>query len=348
MTADNEPKSLSEITRSLGMNMSDVAMFSGLDESTVSRLWDNPRWLDRISGRSLQSLISSIPGIAEYSMAHSLRRRRKALVNDLNDAGLSVNVGTLERSAVPQQHLLNALEAGLYIMRGQATQRTSSYIARFFGREQDQALETLYSPDPERGLLDDPRKLFEASVELAPRLNRKTYSFHSILALNVLTHQVSKVTGALSTELEPPGLGRQSAFMMRGVVMGALISSNDLELAERYHRELQRTPVYAALEEWSFPTYSRDGRVTSDFTLPSALLLRNTAREVLRELASYNDAYVYYLVSTYIPLALQRDRTFGGRLGDLVTALERRGSACRDKKIRDACSALVKQIKGMA
>jgi len=348
MTADSEPKSLSELTRGLGMNMSDVAMFSGLDESTISRLWDNTGWLDRISGRSLQSLISSIPGIAEYSMAHSLRQRRDALAGDLADQGLTVNMAALEESTVAQQHLLNALEAALHIMRGQATQRVSSYIARFWGREQDRALESLYSPDPERGLLDDPTRLLEASVDLAPRLNRKTYSFHSILALNILTHQVSKVTGSLVAELEPPVPGRQNAFMMRGVVMGALIGSDDLELAERYHRELQRTPVYAALEEWSFPTYTRDGRISSDFTLPSSLLLRNTAREVLREIESYNDAYLYYLVTTYIPLALQRDATFGGRLGDLAAALRRRGPGCRDKKIRDACAALVKQITDMA
>ncbi|GAA2433148.1 hypothetical protein GCM10010191_54080 [Actinomadura vinacea] len=348
MTADNEPKSLSEITSDLGLNMSDVAMFSGLDESTVSRLWDNSAWLDRISGRSLQSLISSIPGIAEYSMAHSLRRRRDALVGDLHDEGLAVNLRALRESTVPQQHLLNALEAALHIVRGNATQRVSSYIARFWGRDQDRALEALYSLDSEQGLLDNPNRLFESSVELAPRLNRKTYSFHSILALNILTHQVSKVTGALSTELEPPVPGRQSAFMMRGVVMGSLIGSNDLDLAERYRRELERTPVYAALEEWSFPTYTRDGRISSDFTLPNSLLLRNTAREVLREIESYNDAYLYYLVSTYIPLALQRDATFGGRLGDLARALEKRGAGVGDKRIRDACGALVKQIRGMA
>ena len=57
MTADGEPKSLSDITRDMGLNMSDVAAFSGLDESTIFRLWDNAEWLDRVSGRSLQSLI---------------------------------------------------------------------------------------------------------------------------------------------------------------------------------------------------------------------------------------------------------------------------------------------------
>jgi hypothetical protein len=348
MTADGEPKSLSDITRDMGLNMSDVAAFSGLDESTIFRLWDNTEWLDRVSGRSLQSLMSSVPGIAEYSMAHAVRKRRDGLVTDLDAEGLTVDLTALEGSAVAQQHLLNALEAALHIMRGQATQKTSSFIARFWGREQDTALEALYSTESGLGLLEDPQKLFDSSIELAPRLNRKTYSFHSILALNILTHQVSKVTGRLEADLGFEVPGRQTAFMMRGVVMGSLISSDDVELAERYRRELEATPVYAALEEWAFPTYTRDGRISSDFTLPSSLSLRNTAAEVLREIAVYNDAYLYYLVSTYIPLALKRDPAFGGRVPELVRALESRMAQCRDKRIRQTCNTLVRRLKGIA
>ncbi|MGH3389255.1 MAG: hypothetical protein ACRDOO_10300 [Actinomadura sp.] len=348
MTADSEPKSLSEITQALGLNMSDVASFSGLDESTIFRLWDNTGWLDRVSGRSLQSLMSSVPGIAEYSVSHSIQKRRNMLVAQLQAQGLSVDLRALESSTVAQQHLLNALEAALYVVRGDSPQKVSSYLARFWGREQDRALEALYSTEDGHGLLKDPDKLLEHSIELAPRLNRKTYSFHSILALNILTHQVSKVTRALDPDLAFQVPGRQTAFAMRGVVMGALISSNNLDLAERYHRELERTPVYEALEEWSFPTYTRDVRISPDFALSGSPQLRNTAREVLREIASYNDAYLYYLVSTYIPLALRRDPTFGLSIAELVTALEQRGADCKDSKIRASCITLVRQLKGMA
>lgn len=348
MTAENTPNPLSEIASQIGLTMSDVAIFSGLDESTVFRLWDNGDWLDRISGRSLQSLMSSVPGIAEYAMVHSILRRRDTLVARLGDEGLSVDLDALENSPVERQHLLNALEAALHILRGGTSQKLASYIARFWGREQDRALELLYSADPGRGLLDDPRRLVDSSIDLAPRLSRKTYSFHSILAVNILRHQVSKVAGAPDADLVPEAPGRQTAFMIRGAVMGALIRSNDLDLAERYRRKLDRTPVYAALEEWSFPTYTRDGRISSDFTLPSSLVLRNTAAEVLREIALYNDAYFYYLVATYIPLALRRDPTFGHRLGDLIAALERRGSGCQEKRIRAACDELVKHLKSMA
>ncbi|WP_242904674.1 hypothetical protein [Actinomadura terrae] len=348
MAPDGAPKSLSEITKDMGLNMSDVAAFSGLDESTIFRLWDNTEWLDRVSGRSLQSLMSSVPGIAEYSMAHAIRKRRDVLVAELSAEGLTVDLDTFESSTVAQQHLLNALEAALHIVRGEATQKVSSFIARFWGREQDRALESLYSVEPGHGLLTDPQPLFESSVELAPRLNRKTYSFHSILALNILTHQVSKVTGTMDAELGFEVPGRQAAFMMRGVVMGALISTGDFDLAERYRLQLEAMPVYAALEEWSFPTYSRDGRLSSDFTLPSSLPLRNTAREVLREITTYNDAYVYYLASTYIPLALKRDPTFGGKLTELILALELRCADCRDRRIRRTVNELVRRLKGMA
>ncbi|MCO5988002.1 hypothetical protein NE235_18025 [Actinoallomurus spadix] len=328
--------------------MSDVAIFSGLDESTVFRLWDNGDWLDRVSGRSLQSLMSSVPGIAEYAMAHSLLKRRTALIANLQAEGLSVDLDALENSTVARQLLLNALEAALYIVRDGPSQKVSSYIARFWGREQDRALEALFSAEPGHGLLGDPRRLVEASIELAPRLSRKTYSFHSLLTLNILTHQVSKVAGAPDADLALQRPGRQTALMMRGVVMGALISSNDLDLAEKYRRELDRTPVYAALEEWSFPTYMRDGRISSDFTLPGSLLLRNTAAEVLREIETYSDAYLYYLVSTYLPLALRRDPTFGRRIDDLITTIEQRAGDCRDKRVRAACNALVRQLKGVA
>lgn len=347
MAAENEFKSLAEVAKDIGLTMSDVAIFSGLDESTVYRLWDNARWLDRVSGRSLQSLISSVPGIAEYTSAHAIRKRRDALVETLHAKGISVDLNALENSPVARQYLLNALEAAVHVMCDGASQKMASYVARFWGREQDRALEALYSTEPGRGLLHDPARLVDTSVELIPRLGRKTYSFHSILTLNILTHQVSKVGGAPEADLATQAPGRQTAFMMRGVVMGSLIGSNDVELAERYRRELDRTPVYAALEEWSFPTYMRDGGLSSDFTLPRPLRLRHTAVEVLREIATYNDAYVYYLVSTYLPLALRRDPTFGLRIAELKAALERRGADSREKRLRVSCGKLVRQLGEM-
>ena len=41
----SRPLPLSKVTEDAGFTMSDVAFVSGLDESTVSRLWDDPAGL---------------------------------------------------------------------------------------------------------------------------------------------------------------------------------------------------------------------------------------------------------------------------------------------------------------
>ena len=188
----SQPRPLSKVTEDAGFTMSDVAFVSGLDESTVSRLWDDPRWLDRVSGRSLQSLAASVPGVAEYFASHSVLARRNSLVNELQAEGLVVNRPALLLSAateVPHQYLINALEAALSIMRGDE-RRACSYLARFWGLQQNRALESLYATEGDRALLQNPDQLFAASIEMTPRLNRKGYSFHSILAHATFAHHL--------------------------------------------------------------------------------------------------------------------------------------------------------------
>src|SRR5260370_575924 len=92
----SRPLPLSKVTEDAGFTMSDVAFVSGLDESTVSRLWDDPAWLDRVSGRSLQSLAASVPGVAEYFASHSVLARRNNLVKPLEAQRFVLN-----RQAVP-------------------------------------------------------------------------------------------------------------------------------------------------------------------------------------------------------------------------------------------------------
>jgi hypothetical protein len=116
----SQPRSLASVTEDAGFTMSDVAFVSGLDESTVSRLWEDPRWLDRVSGKSLQSLAASVPGVAEYFASHAILSRRDALVAELESHGLSVNRPALfltSGTRVPHQYLINALEVAATILR---------------------------------------------------------------------------------------------------------------------------------------------------------------------------------------------------------------------------------------
>lgn len=251
-----KPQPLSKVTEGAGFTMSDVAFVSGLDESTISRLWDDPRWLDRVSGRSLQSLAASVPGVAEYFASHSVLARRDGLIRQLEAEGLMVNRQALLLSAttdIPHQYLISALEAALSIMRGDE-RRACSYLARFWGLQQNRALESLYATNGNHALLQNPDRLFTASIEMTPRLNRRAYSFHSILAHATFAHHLGIATGELDSQFLPPIVDRQSAFMVRSGVMGLLINANDTELAQKYERMVRETPVLEVIEEWSFPT----------------------------------------------------------------------------------------------
>jgi hypothetical protein len=110
-----------------------------------------------------------------------------------------------------------------------------------------------------------------------------------------------------------------------------IIETNNVAIADHYAKEVASTSLLSLIEAWAFPTYSRDAKPTADFTLPPSLLLRRTAAEILRELATYNDAYFYYLVATALPLILQRDPTFGLRAPELSTLIETRMSTARLK-----------------
>jgi hypothetical protein len=135
--------------------------------------------------------------------------------------------------------------------------------------------------------------------------------------------------------------------MVRSGITGLLINSSNTDLAQRYEDMVNRTPVLEVIEEWSFPTYTRDSKPNSDFSLPGSILLRKTAEEVLREIHNYTEAYLYYLCRTYLPLALGRDPTFGLKLSDLGSALTARVDICEDAAARNACVSLARQIKGI-
>jgi hypothetical protein len=108
---------------------------------------------------------------------------------------------------------------------------------------------------------------------------------------------------------------------------------------------VSKHPVLGSIEEWSFPTYTRDSRPNVDFSLPGSILLRNTAVEIIREIDTYTDAYLYYLCTTYLPMALSRDHTFGLRITSLVQAIESRIEKCEEATVREACINLTRQIK---
>lgn len=337
-----EPIALADIAADAGLSLADVAFTAGLDESTISRLWTNPEWLDRVTGASLQRMIASVPGVAEYVTSYSIASRLSRLATDLAAVGLEVDeaaVDACRADGVQVPYIANALEAALHTVRGDDA-KVASYLARFWGREQDRALERLFS-DGAGGLLVQPERLVAASAELAPQLRRPAYSFHAILAAAVLAHYARHEPDVMGTA---PGADRLEALSLRSNVMGRLIAHDDFDLAGRYGRMVAGSPVLASVEDWAFPTYTRDVRPEPGFTLPRSLLLRNTAAEIVREVGGYGGAYVHYLLSVYVPRALVRDPTFGLALPALRGAIRERLARDNDPALHAACERTLRDL----
>ena len=345
MRRAHEPAALADLAADAGLGLSDVAFTAALDESTISRLWADPAWLDRVTGASLQRIIAAVPGVAEYVTFYSLAARLGCLAADLAAEGLEVDENTLQAcqaSGIPVPYIANALQAALHTVRGDDA-KAASYLARFWGLEQDRALGRLFSCGEGR-LLARPAPLLTASAELAPRLRRPAYSFHAILAAAVLAHYARPV---------PPGTldvteasDRLEALSLRSNVMGVLISNDDFDLAARYGHMAGVTPVLSMVEEWAFPTYTRDVRPEPGFSLPRSLLLRNTAAEVIREIGCYSSAYAHYLLSVYLPRALDRDPTFGLALPALKAAIRERLDRDQHPELRAACERALRNLGG--
>ncbi|MFC3960503.1 hypothetical protein [Nocardia jiangsuensis] len=337
-------RSLADIAEISGFTATDLAFLAKVQESTVCRLWDDPSWLNRVRGTTLQSLITVLPGVAEYVSDYTLGTRRLGLFDNLSREGLAVRLDRyrqLVSNGIPEQYLANALDAALRIVKGDERQ-SAAHLARFWGREQDAALGHMFLVRD--GLFEDGQLLLETSVEMAELLGSRASSFHAILAHCTLVHHVAKATGATLLDSEGTNFNKKSALSYRSGVMGLIIQTNDREVAEQYAARIESNSLLATVESWALPTYSSDSRTTPDFSLPRSILLKRTAIEIIRELEEYNDAYLSYLSAVAIPSALSRDNTFGLKRDELAAALAARIERCEDGRTRAAAAKLLKDL----
>lgn len=342
-----EPMSLAQLTAPSGFLIADVAFLAEIEESTLSRLWDDPNWLDRVKGKTLRSIVSVVPRVGEYVAGFALADRRSKIAERMSRTEAQLDESAFRRLVkerkVPEQYLSNALDAGVTILSGDL-RRAASCLARFWGRDQDFALAFLFGNHETDCLLADPEPLITASIDMIEQLNRHKRSFHALVAQANLMHHVARARPAFDQTLSTKDLNRQSALAFRSTVIGRIISSEDFDLAERYGQDVAASPLLSLVEGWAFPTYTHDAKASSDFSLPRSLRLQRTAQEILLEVEKYNEAYLYYLSQTSIPTLLQRDSTFGLELGPLKTTLEARLDRCEHSKTRRACEVILKRL----
>lgn len=340
---DPAAKSLAQIAAASGFNVADVAYLTGLDKAHVCRLWRNPDWPDKVSSGALQSLIQVLPGVAEYVSRRALNNARAALASQLGEVGLAVNDGVFWRlvseERVPEQYLSGALQTAVKIM-GRNAADVAAHLMRFWGRPQDYALGYLFGRSG-AGILSDPEPLIAASADLVEEMTARGSSFHAGVAHATLAHHLAKSRGIA---VGPSAPGKMNAFAYRSGTVGMIIQTDDVSLSEQYGRAVAGSDLMQMVEDWSFPTYTRDAPVTRDFSVPRRLPLTNTAREVVRELGAYPDAYVHYLASVYLPRALRRDPTFGMQLPRLAEGIAERREMAQEPAVGRACDTFLRAV----
>jgi hypothetical protein len=216
-----QPRSLREIAESLSFNIADVAYLSDLEESTISRLWDDPDWLDKIRGKTLQAIISVLPGVAELVTSYPLAVRRERILREYGKLGVGVNRPSIKHlialGAIPEQFIGTALETGLFVLRGE-DQEAAKHLSRFWARDHDYVLSLLFDDRGGGGLLRDNSALIAAAKEMAARLATRPGSFHAFMGYVTIVHHVAKTTGEVIA-VPPVGGDRQLAFTTRSRTM---------------------------------------------------------------------------------------------------------------------------------
>jgi hypothetical protein len=343
---------LQEIAEEAGYSASHVASLSGLHLSTVVRHWQDAQWFDHLDGASLRKLVASLPGVDEYLRVYPHLSRQQRLAEELCALGVEVDQEGIRHAVVTAgiapARVSNALETAAQLLTGNV-RGCVALLSACWSCEQDRATRALFAVDAPARLLQDREPVLRAAEGMKTELETgRGFSFPRLLAASALRHYLAIEGGERCEDLEAPIVElryARDAFLVRGLYMGLIIRSGNLEYAERYRRLVERSPAARLVEAWSFPTYAGDRLPTADFTLERSIVLRRAAKEVLLEFSSYNDAYIWYLATTYLPLALEYDPTFGGQHERLTQAARLRMEQTAEAKVRAACEGLTKTLQ---
>lgn len=328
---------LSSLLDCIGYNADDLAFLSGVDIGLIRSLWDDFQWVERATGGVLQAFVGAVPGIDTYLRELAIHSRVAGLAETLSDNGLELRwdtLGVLRAAGSLDQYVVHALQAALHIVQQDAV-GARNYLCRFWGQRQDMALGLVFR-DGGDGLLQDPALLARAAAALRVELAPDDTAASGIAAANLVHYSAADIDHS-----DMKTTTRASALVHRSHTMGEIIGSNDVDLSERYCADVAASGALQAIEDWSFPTYSGDCKVTNDFSLPRSILLKHTACEMTREVETYNEAYLHYLVTVGIPCALKRDGTFGGARAELKSAVQGRLDCGLDKTTRKKVSGLL-------
>jgi hypothetical protein len=336
-------RTLRDLAERAGHSPASLADALGVDETTIYRHWVADDWLDRMQSHAIRKLMAVVPGVdLEYSRS-VVQERVDQLISEGQAAGFQVSgaafAEAVEHAHMVPQFLCSAIEAGLSVMKGDLERSVRKL--RCWGREQTWALHAVYGSAGTAPVFPDHTTLIAASREMFEKLSTSRITYQRSIALGHLAHHLAS---EIELDIKSPARRRaglrdeMAGFFVRGAYMGSLRRTDDLDLAGRYQELVSTQGTARLVELWTFPSWTGDLSPSDNFNLPQGIVLRNSAKEVIKEIKEYNEVYAWYLVTTYVPLALEHaDRTFGGMIKELTAALRYRAERTALTELRSAC-----------
>ncbi|MBL1080087.1 hypothetical protein JK358_37390 [Nocardia sp. 2] len=327
------------------VSLADLAVFAKIPTSTLGRLWSDPAWLDKVSGATLQRLITAVPGLARYVACRSHAARLETAVHQCTESGLEVHgarVVELVRAGQSPQYLATVLEAAAAVARLDARD-TVAALSRCWSAGPSAALDAVFTPG---GVLADPDLLAGRATQLLDLVDTRGNSMAATVGYGILVHKLTRLTGTIPGDGGSPAGDRCAAFAYRSGVIGVLLGAGDHDAAESYARQVAASALLARNELWSLASFCTDIPLTAQMTTSTRDGLRRTATEVIGDVVSLNDAYLHYLLTTAIPVLLAHDASFGGARTELGHALAGRLEAGIDEPhTREAGARLLKTVQ---
>ncbi|OZD07961.1 hypothetical protein CH275_05160 [Rhodococcus sp. 06-235-1A] len=326
--------------------MADVVLLSGISTSTVSRLWSDHLWLDKIAGSTLQSLVAVIPDLAGYVARRSRTRVLEGALRQCREAGLEISkpvLGKFARQPNSGIHLATVLSAAAGVMR-QDQRSAHAWLTRSWGAAPDIALDALFTIGPDALLINQDQFLSQATRMVESESCTSDNSLYGTVGSGMLVHKLTKIDRT-SMVIAGDAPQRRSAFLYRSSIIGAILASGDVDVSSSYSACVKVSPLLQRNELWSIASYSSDLAQSTDFSIPSTTTLSDTVSIILHDLEDMNEAYVHYLVTSAIPAVLAHDNGFGTAKSRLAQTVKcRLDDGIEDRGVRAACVALITAI----
>ncbi|HEX6152128.1 MAG TPA: hypothetical protein VFZ19_01270 [Solirubrobacterales bacterium] len=351
-----ESRNLQDLAVDAGFTVDSLAQVTGLNRATIYRYWLHDDWLQRIGHAALRQIMSVVPGVEQLVGTSVLEDRRQLVTERLQRLGAPVRNEQIDAALsdpeIEPQYLFTALAAAAHIINEEVN--PAIYTLRsLWGRSQTRALDVVFGTHRSYSALENPKQLTEAaSHSLAKIRQTRNYTFQRAVAQAHLAHHIGKCSGELVAHARKANKANSGvrvlqteSFFLRGSYMGVLRQEDNLDTAQEYAQCVSRDPIVRLIECWAFPSWSGDLESMDEYRLPRNVSLSSTATEVIKEIQSYNEAYVWYLAATFVPLALENiDPNFGGQLSGLRNALEEKAEETSLQELQEECTKLAKRI----